>query len=184
MKVVISVLALIFITGCMGRLTVEGCKERVAGLCINSEHEILLDEINYAVQVIEEEARVSYPEMEDFSTVLDENFVTVDFTDKALAQKCEEIGYDVYACEQNIGGVNFNGKDIVLEWHKCLAFTSFGHELLHSVEMLMLDIWDEEHIESGFYYESATTIEDKSKVAENLVKGRLFQDLESCLEFR
>lgn len=184
MKAIVSILALVFITGCPGRLLVEDCKERVAGLCLNSPHEILLDEISYAVQVVEEEARKNYPEMDDLSTVLHKNSVIVNFTDDYLAGKCEEIGYDIYRCEQGVNGVNFNGKDIVLEWRKCLALTSFGHELLHSVEMLMLGIWDEEHIESGLYYESATIKEDKFKVAEYLVRQRLFQDLESCAELR
>jgi len=146
MKKIIVLCGLIL--SCGGEMTKEECPgdwyyEDVAGLTICSDGKVDPDEIRYAVQVIEQQTAIRYPEVNNLAELLKEKKVSVYFIDEALAVNCEPVENGVYRCDKDIGGANVDGHRIYVRYNSCLAFTSLGHEILHSIEKYYLNIPDD-----------------------------------------
>lgn len=182
-----SLLIIIFMTGCGGTFWVEECPGEWAfnagGIFICSEGKLDANEIEYAVQVVEGETSLVYPEVVSLEKTLKDNEVAAYFIDENLALNCELIEHDVYRCEDYLNGVNYGGNHLYVRYHSCLAMTSLGHELLHSIEAYYLNRFDETgHLTPGLFWQSVPG--DPGNAVENKIFRELFYNLASCEELR
>jgi len=151
------------------------------GLEICSEQSLDPQEIEYAVQVVEEQTALKYPQVVNLAGTLEENGVSVYITDDPLSLNCEEMALGVYRCEDHIGGVNFSGLLIFVRYDVCSAFIPLGHELLHSIEQFYLnDIPHGDHetpwlFEQNYHDSPRDTVEFK-------IFMELFENVPSCAD--
>ena len=156
-----------------------GHHKDVAGLEICSEGKISTAEIEYMVQVVEQQTAIRYPEVKDLPKALKDHSVKVYFVDDDMAVKCEEIEYDVYRCDSNVSGVNVDGHNIYVRYYPCLAYTSLGHELLHSIESYYLDTPDDVDHTTPWLFEIGNMDNYKDTVEYKIFEIS-YPNLESC----
>lgn len=118
-----------------------------AGLKICSDYDTDPAEVEFIVNTVIEQAAIRYPKLldVDFQSDLEYYNVRVAILDDHLVTGCRKInhrqgGEAVYACEDNLGGINFNGDAILIEGNRsCLSWSALDHELLHTINLFYLD---------------------------------------------
>ena len=184
----LAAILLITICSCEPSNRCEYPEVYAAGMCVLSEYEVNVEEIEYTVEVLEREVRAKgYSEVRDFVTALDMNKVAVEFIDSKLAIGCERHERDVHTCDMFISGVNYGGVDMYVQHHDCLGITALAHELMHSIEAFYLDGMVGEHMTPWFYEEYravGTTDQERDDIWWETVEIRMIRiltcDLESC----
>lgn len=171
---------------CGGTFWVEECPGdwffEAGGLIVCSEGELDPAEVEYAVQITEAETAVRYPEVSNLKDTLKNNEVAAYFVDDDLALDCEKLDENIYRCGDTIGGANYNGEELYIRYHPCLALTALGHELLHSVERYYLDtFFTSDHTTPWLFYQSSP---NQVEAVEHKIFQDLFANLASCEELR
>jgi hypothetical protein len=163
----------------------------VAGICVQSELPISAEEVDILVTALEEEVHRRYPGVRDLRGAFEDNEVHVEFIDSALAISCERHDREVYACDMNILGVNYEGWDIYCKYEECLGWSSMAHELLHSVEKFYPDdvTVRSEHMTPWFFEEygySDDNIDGDTwwNTVEVRMWVRLVCNLDICIDYR
>jgi len=118
-----------------------------SGMDVCYDIEVKPEEVDLGVQIVEEYVRSIYPEVTNFAQKMERKNVSIYFIDGDLVNDCEKVENNAQVCI-DIGGITFiyyaqNVISIYVEkrdYQRCLGETSFGHELLHVVEHLYLDV--------------------------------------------
>ena len=148
---------------------------KAGGLNICSEDEINPDEIEYAVQIVQEKTAEKYPQVVDLKNTLSENNTKVYFINDNLNIDCEKIKQDIYRCHDNMGGINIE-KEIYVIYNNCLGKTAFAHEILHSIEIYYLsDVAVGGHQTVDFFTQTYGV-----GAVEHKIWTELMNNLESC----
>lgn len=137
-------------------------------------------EVDQVVQIIEEETAKTYPFVSDLRTRFAEHGVTVNIFDEDIVLHCHNINYDVFECK-DVLGVAYNGKDIYIEYHECLEYTAFGHELLHAVEFIYFGNSQGDH-DRAYMFNQRRADQGLSwnEVIEYRIDHRTFYETEGC----
>lgn len=146
-KTLFCILIALSVNSCGGRILVPECDPfEAGGVTVCTLSEVSPEEVAETVQEVSFQASAYYPE----AMMLEQTLASVDvwvyiLDVGVLAENCRETGFDdLYTCEKALGGQNRNGVTIIVKYHPCLAWTSLAHELLHSFEMLILQVPDEQ----------------------------------------
>lgn len=147
---------------------------------------IIPEGIEHAISVVEEKTQVYFPEVDDLIGVLDHNEITIYFIDSIMNTDCVEVGPGLYTCDKRVAGVNYSGRVIYVSYNernKCLANSSFGHEVIHSIQVFFDMVGHaESHPWPLFALGAAEAEEDATLSVEYLVFYQLMDDLPSCQE--
>ena len=153
------------------------------GLKVCSEGPLSAEEIEYTVRVVEEKTAERYSQVSNLKEKLKNHKVHIYFIDDPLSMECKELEHGIFRCEKHISGVNVNGDVIYVKYHKCLAYTSVGHEILHSIERYYLgDIPHGDHA-TPWLFEQADW-EHYTETVEYKIFVEQFLNLDSCAEER
>lgn len=161
------------------------CKQEftAGGLKVCSEADVSADEIERSVQIVEEQVKERYPEVSNLKDKLKNKKVHIYFIDDPLSMECSEIEHGIFRCDKHISGVNVDGDVIYVQYYKCLAYTSMGHEILHSIEKYYLgDIPHGDHA-TPWLFEQADW-DHYTETVEYQIFVEQFLNLDSCSEER
>jgi len=184
MKTILLMITM-FLSGCGGTIPLPGNCDTTSGITVCSEGPVDLSEIDTMVETLERKTQEVYPSITNISDAFAERGVNAQLIKDKLAMGCEEIEYGIYRCDKHIGGAAINGKVIYVEYHKCLAWSAFAHELLHAIEYAYLGGSEGDHDAEKMFNQGAErqgisyqdTIEWKTNF-------ELFYVVEGCAEFR
>lgn len=143
----LSLFLLIFLASCGKSYDCDSPDFHTAGLDVCAKGlSVVPEHVELAVQFVEQRTQEVYPEVVETAKKYNNKGVLVVFLDSDLSVECEEIENGIYKCKQHIGGANTNwGRKMFVKYHKCLAFTSLPHELLHSIEEFYLGGYSKDH---------------------------------------
>jgi hypothetical protein len=107
------------------------------------ENELDAAIVEQIVQIVEEEASVTYPEVVGLRDTLEQAGVVVLVEGTELYMGCHQTDmYGIRTC-MRIAGANEGGYNIILAHdtkNVCLADSALAHELLHSIQVLYLKV--------------------------------------------
>lgn len=116
-----------------------------SGMDVCFDIDVQPEEVDEVVSAVEFYTQAVVPEVVNFADRMEKKDLSVYFIDENLVNGCEVVENNIEACE-DIGGVTivYYPTDIIRiyverrEHQKCLAYSSFAHELLHVIEHLYL----------------------------------------------
>jgi len=112
-------------------------------VCNDSNFSFSPEDISKTFDIVAKQVERKYPELENIRERMLEKIDFIYFSETGFAQDCSKIylGDSTQECELFPTGLNYGGKEIFLGsiYSYCLATTSLGHELLHSVEYAFFD---------------------------------------------
>ena len=185
MKIIFMALVIILSMSCGDDPKVKcNSKFTAGGLKVCSEKSLSASEVEFAVETVEIQTAERYPEVIGLKETLANYKVNVYFIDDPLAMECEELEHGIYRCDESIGGVNVDGDLIYIRYHPCLAFTSLGHEALHSIEKYYLSGKMIEDHKTPWLFEQAAELGHYPDTVEYQVFVEIFNNVASCAEYR
>lgn len=176
---------MILSASCGGTIVLPGTCGETSGLTVCSEGLIDLYEVNALIEILEDKTQEIYPEINNIAEAFEKRKVNVHLIKDKLAMGCEEIEHGIYRCEEHIGGVALDGQTIYVEYHECLAYTSFAHELLHAIEYAYLGGSEGDHDAECMFAQGAER-QGKSykETIEYKTNAELFYSTDSCADYR
>lgn len=172
----------------------DSCDYYYGDLCIYSVLPVKQAEVEQVIQIIDEELEEDYSDEPALSEILAEQEVFVKFYEYTeLAANCERItpddpliaGYDIFACEKTVDGVNVRGEWNHIEYRECLAWTALSHELLHVFEHFTLGAASMDHMTPWMFDEYAEAWDyPKLSCVEGRVKRRMVYEMPCAFEDR
>lgn len=172
------ILLSLILSGCGYKDLCESDTYKTSGLTICDNYFAANpDELNRAVDLLEIELQNKYPEIQDIKDEFEKHDVRVIFTEEKLAIDCERVNGSMYTCETFASGVNVNHNMLYVRYSNCLAFTSFTHELLHSIGKFYLKVKDGSEHDTPFFFQSGSESQDS---IEYIVDSTLKNELDRC----